>query len=52
MIFSALLSKYGNDNSVKIAQEHHYHNNNKRYINILKNKYYNIDYLFALTKKL
>lgn len=50
--FSALLSKYGNDNSVKIAQEHHYHNNNKRYINILKNKYYNIDYLFALTKTL
>ncbi len=50
--FSALLSKYGNDNSVKITQEHHYHNNNKRYINILKNKYYNIDYLFALTKTL
>lgn len=50
--FSVLLSKYGNDNSVKIAQEHHYHNNNKRYINILKNKYYNIDYLFALTKTL
>ena len=50
--FSALLSKYGNDNSVKIAQEHHYHNNNKRYINILKNKYYNIDFLFALTKTL
>lgn len=50
--FSVLLSKYGNSSSIKIAQEHHYHNNNKKYINILKNKYYNIDYLFALTKTL
>ncbi len=49
--FSTLLSKYGNNYSVKIAQEHHYHNNNK-YINVLKYKYNNIDYLFALTKTL
>ena len=35
--FSALLSKYGNDNSVKIAQEHHYHNNNKKFL--IKNKH-------------
>lgn len=50
--FSKLLSKYGNKDSIKIAQEHHYHNNDKKYINILKNKYNNIDYLFALTKGL
>ncbi len=50
--FSVLLSKYGSSVNIKIAEEHHYHNNNKKYINILKNKYYNIDYLFALTKTL
>lgn len=50
--FSKLLSRYGNNYSVKIAQEHHYHNNNKKYLTILKNKYYNIDYLMALTKTL
>ena len=49
--FSILLSKYGKDNNIKIAQEHHYHNNDKKYINILK-KYKRIDYLFALTKTL
>ena len=50
--YSKLLSKYGNKDSVKIAQEHHYHNNDKKYINILSTKYKNIDYLFALTKTL
>lgn len=50
--FSILLSKYGPKEIVKIAQEHHYHNNDKKYINILKNKYHNIDYLLALTKTL
>jgi len=50
--FSVLLSKYGSSSSIKIAQEHHYHNNEKKYINILSNKYNNIDYLFALTKTL
>ena len=50
--FSKLLSRYGNNYSVKIAQEHHYHNNNNKYLTILKNKYYNIDYLMALTKTL
>lgn len=49
--FSLLLSKFGNKESIKIAQEHHYHNNNKKYISKLK-KYHNIDYLFALTKTL
>lgn len=50
--FSILLSRYGSSNYVKIAQEHHHHNNNKKYINILKKRYYNIDYLCALTKTL
>lgn len=50
--FSILLSRYGNKKAIKIAQEHHYHNNDKKYLNVLKNKYKNIDYLFALTKTL
>ena len=50
--FSTLLSKYGSSSNIKIAEEHCYHNNNQKYINILKNKYYNIDYLFALTNTL
>lgn len=50
--FNMLLSKYGNKNSVKIAEEHCYHNNNKKYIKIISKKYNNIDYLFALTKTL
>lgn len=49
--FNLLLDKYGKSNVTKIAQEHHYHNGDKKYINKLK-KYHNIDYLFALTKTL
>lgn len=50
--FSILLSRYGHNQNIKIACEHHYHNNNQKYINVLKKKYHNIDYLFALTKTL
>ena len=50
--FNMLLSKYGNKNCTKIAEEHHYHNNDKNYIEILSKKYNKIDYLFALTKTL
>ena len=50
--FSTLLSRYGFKETTKIAAEHHYHNNSKKYINILKYKYNNIDYLLALTKTL
>lgn len=50
--FSPLLSKYGKNETIKIAQEHHHHNNNLKYINKLKNKYTNIDYLCALTNTL
>lgn len=50
--FNILLSKYGKPTTLKIAQEHCYHNNNKKYINKIKNYYYNIDYLCALTTAL
>lgn len=50
--FSILLSKYGSKNKIKIVQEHHHHNNNSKYINTIKYKYKNIDYLCALTKSL
>ncbi len=49
MEFSLLLNKYGKN--IKIVQEHHHHNWNKKYINKIK-KLTNIDYLFALTKSL
>lgn len=50
--FGILLNKYGSKSVIKIAQEHHYHNNDKKYLNVLKYKYNNIDYIFALTKTL
>lgn len=50
--FNVLLSKYGKYGTLKIAQEHCYHNNNKKYINKIKNSYYRIDYLCALTRTL
>lgn len=48
---SSLLSKYGNDSLYKIAWEHHYHRNEEKYINIIKNDYQNIDLLLLLTKQ-
>ena len=50
--FNVLLSKYGNDSVLKVAQEHHYHNNNKKYIRKISSRYHNIDYLCALTTTL
>ena len=50
--FNVLLSKYGNLNVLKIAQEHCYHNSNNKYINKIVNKYNNIDYLCALSSTL
>lgn len=50
--FNLLLSKYGNSNALKIAQEHCYHNGNRSYIKKIMNGYYNIDYLCALTTTL
>ena len=52
MEFNILLSKYGKENVLKIAQEHCYHNNDSKYIDNIKFKYENIDYLLALTKTL
>lgn len=49
---SQYLSKFKRKNVVAIAQEHRYHNNDKKYINVLKHKYKNINYIFALTDSL
>ena len=49
---NTLLSKYGNNETLKIAQEHCYHCNNKKYIRKIKEKYFGIDYLCALTTTL
>ncbi len=50
--FSVLLSEYGHRNILKVAQEHRYHNNNKKYIKKMQNNYANLDYVMALTKTL
>ena len=50
--FSTLLSEYGNPNSVKIAQEHMHHRDNRKYINNIKYEFNNFDYMFALTESL
>lgn len=52
MEFNVLLNKYGRKEVIKIGQEHQHHNNNRRYIQNIKNKYRNLDYLLALTKTL
>ena len=48
--FSILLNKYGKN--TLIAQEHLHHNDDQKYIDKMKYKYNNIDYLFALTEGL
>ena len=52
MEFNVLLSKYGKSDVVKIAQEHCYHNHDIKYLDTIKTKYSNIDYLLALTTTL
>ena len=44
-----LLSKYGKPGVLKIAQLHHDHNFEKKYVNAFKNSYDNIDYFTLLT---
>ena len=44
-----LLSKYGNPGVLKIAQLHHDHNFEKKYVNAFKSGYDNIDYFTLLT---
>lgn len=50
--YNILLNNYGKFSTLKIAQEHRYHNNEKDYIRKISNCYYNIDYLCALTTTL
>lgn len=47
--FTTLLNRYGNNNVIKVAQEHYHHNHNKKYIRTMKYNYHNIDYVMALT---
>lgn len=49
---SVLLSKYGQDNVLKIAQLHHDHNFKKKYIKDFRDKYINIDWFVLLTEQL
>jgi len=49
---SVLLSKYGNNNVLKIAQLHHDHCFDKKLINDFKNHYGNIDIFTLLTETL
>lgn len=49
---SVLLSKYGNENVLKIAQLHHDHCFDKRLLSDIKNRYINIDYFTLLTDSL
>ena len=50
--FSILLNYYGNENVLKVVQEHRYHNHDKKYLRKMKYCYGNIDYIMALTKTL
>lgn len=48
--YSTLLSKYGNDGNIKIAQLHHDHLFEKKILDDFRNKYSNIDYFVHLTE--
>ncbi len=52
--FNVMLSKYGNDSNLRIAQLHHdiYYDVEKTLIDDLKNNYQNIDYLVLLVPSL
>lgn len=49
---NTLLSKYGSKNSVRIAWEHNYHNNNQKYINKLINSVKELDYFVVVSNTL
>jgi len=51
-IHNELVGFYGKSDIVKIATEHNYHNNNKRYINRLINSVNNLDYFVLVSKYL
>lgn len=46
---NVLLSRFGNPGVLKIAQLHHDHNFESKYVNAFKNSYGNIDYFTLLT---
>lgn len=46
------LGKYGNENCIKIAQEHNHHNNKSLYINKVINSLNGFDYLVTISKEL
>ncbi|HBC84811.1 MAG TPA: hypothetical protein DCZ30_05270 [Clostridiales bacterium] len=46
------LGKYGNENCIKIAQEHNHHNNKILYINKVKHSLKGFDYLITISKDL
>lgn len=48
---SVLLSKYGNADVLKIAQLHHDHNFDKKYVNDFKKRYTDIDWFVSLTEQ-
>ena len=47
-----LVGFYGRSDIIKIATEHNYHNNNKKYINRLINSVNNLDYFVLVSKYL
>lgn len=47
-----ILSKYGKESTLKIAQEHTYHNNNNKYIERLVKSCNNIDYFMPVSQSL
>lgn len=47
-----LVSKYLDNRYVKIATEHNYHNNNKKYVKQVINSCFNIDYLILVSEEL
>lgn len=51
-LHSKWLGKYGNKNSIKIAQEHNHHNNNDKVIKETIRSLKNIDYFMPVSKEL
>jgi len=52
ILYTKLLSKHGNKNVIKLAEEHRHHNGNKRYIKAVKRSCKNIDYYLPVSKEL
>lgn len=52
VLYSNWLGKYGNKNSIKIAQEHNHHNNNTKVIKETIKSLKNINYFMPVSKEL